>query len=60
MPDSESHMGYRKIFFKSGKQYQVEEEANQAKDPVASKEALDEVAQAMVMKTMQDVKNTER
>ncbi|KZS04763.1 Uncharacterized protein APZ42_032221 [Daphnia magna] len=45
-PDPEKHFGYRIILLKAGKQCQTEEETNEAKDPVASKEALMRVAQA--------------
>ncbi|KZS20652.1 Uncharacterized protein APZ42_012584 [Daphnia magna] len=53
-PDPEKHFGYRIILLKAGKQCQTEEKTNEAKDPVASKEALMRVAQAEALKAMSE------
>lgn len=49
-------MGYKTILIKAGTQLQLEEVTNQAKDEVASKEALQRVAQAEALKAKKNLK----
>ncbi|KAK4037514.1 hypothetical protein OUZ56_029547 [Daphnia magna] len=58
-PDPEKHFGYRIILLKAGKSCQTEEETNEAKDPVASKEALMRVAQAEALEATKNASSCE-